>query len=358
MSEPTHQPQDPRGNSHNGRSDTPTDPPIHSISEADGQALEALLAARLTGATHGPIPAGLSERTDRLTNLLSLLDQDVALDPPADLTARTLAAIHHHEQRQRFTAQVQMLSEPRRTLGVNWRQLLTAAAVFILGASLLIPVMERQQADSRRFAGAANMGMTGQAIASYAADNQGQMPRGDVRPGMVWTEVGQPQAPNTPYLRSNSAHLYRLIQKGYAKPQHLTCPENPYADNDVLTTTMQDWTGPRAVSFSYQNQYTSRMLRLDEAPDMAVLADRNPIFDVQGDRIVFNPSVSMNAPSRAHRGMGQNVLTADGAVTWRVSPTLVLPNNDATDNIWTATGINFYNGNEVPADPYDSFLVP
>ena len=112
------------------------------------------------------------------------------------------------------------------------------------------------------------------------------------------------------------------------------------------------------MSFSYQNQYTPRMLRLQDAPTMAVLADRNPLFEVRGDRIVFNPDVPLDAPSRAHRGMGQNVLTADGTVTWRVRPNVDMMGQLSTDNIWSANGIDVYHGNEVQQDPFDSFLVP
>ncbi len=369
MPDPTHQnptpapgasgsPGTPQGTPH-----SPADRPevsIFSLGELDGQALDALLAARAGGAERGPVPAGLGERCEKVRELLALLDRDPAQDPPGDLTARTLEAIRAHEQRQRFTRQVQMLAEPRRTLGVAWHQLAAAAAVFIIGASLLIPVMDRQQADSRRIAGAANLGMAGQAMSSYAADNLGQMPRGNVRPGMVWLEIGRPQSVNGQGARSNSAHLYKLIRLNYISAENLVCPENSFAGNARITPDQHDWIDPQAVPFSYQNQYTTRMLKLEESPTMAVLADRNPLyeFDVQDGQIVFNPSTPKNAPSRAHRRSGQNILTADGIVTWRVRPVLDPFGSNAADNIWVANGIDFYTGNETTTDPHDSFLVP
>ncbi len=351
MSEPTHQnpkPQDPAG------------APILSLCDLDAQALDALLAAKAagtggTGGDLGPIPPGLTERSEKIRQLLALLDQDSPQDPPTDLTNRTLQAIRANQQRQRFSQQVQMLAEPRRSLGVNWHQLLTAAAVFIIGTSLLMPVMQRQQADSRRITGAANMAMTGRAMASYAAANQGQMPRGNnTRPGMVWWE--SPNA-NRQSAHSNSAHLYRLVRNGYIQADDMSCPENTYAKRTHLTNAHFDWTGPRAVSFSYQNQYTDRAIRLDEAGDMAVLADRNPLYQIQHNHFVFDQSTPMNAPSRAHRGTGQNVLAANGSASWRVLPT-VDPFGDDQDNIWAANGIDFYTGTESPASPFDSMLVP
>lgn len=331
---------------------------IHFLCEDDGRALDALLEARASGADRGPMPAGLGERTDKVARLLSLLDADTVEAPSSGLTARTLEAIRSQQQRQRFTAQVQMLAGPRRSLDVDWRQLATAAAVFILGAALLMPVMDRQQADSRRIAGMGNMSQAGVAISSYAADNRGQMPRGDIRPGSVWWNVGQAGTANGRPVSSNSAHLYRLIKKGYTNATTLTCPENAFSDNESLTSQHNDWTGPRAVSFSYQNQYRPQMLRLEEAPGMAILADRNPLFDAEGDHVVFKERVPLTATSRAHHGAGQNVLTADGTVTWKVRPTVDLFGSEQDDNIWAAGGVDFYNGTELPSDALDSFLVP
>jgi hypothetical protein len=354
MSDPTH--QNPGAHDPANQADGP----IFSLCELDGQALDALLAAKASGIDQGPVPAGLSERSDKVIELLALLDQDAVQDPPADLTSRTMEAVTAHEQRLRFSQQVQMLSDPRRSIGVNWHQLFTAAAVFIIGATLLMPVMERQQADSRRIAGASNMSLAGQAMSSYAADNLGQMPRGDVRPGMVWWNVGQSPTAKSRGMHSNSAHLYRLVRLDYITASELACPENAFANSTHLTHDHFDWSGPRAVSFSYQNQYTDRAIRLEEAPDMAVLADRNPLFkfDTRQSRIIFNINTPINAPSRAHGGTGQNVLTANGVVTWRVRPNVDQFGTDDQDNIWAANGIDVYTGTETQADPFDSFLVP
>ncbi len=355
MPDPTHQTPEPRD-----PANQPGTPgvPIVSLGEADGQALDTLLTSRAQGADQGPAPAGSGERVQKARELLGLLDTDQPDDPPADLTARTLAAVRAHEQRQRFSQQVQMLAEPRRTLGVSWHQVVTAAAVFLIGTSLLIPVMERQQADSRRISGAANLGMTGRAMGQYAVSNEGQMPRGEVRPGMSWWEVGQSQAGHQRGIESNSAHLYRLVWKGYISSADLSCPENAFADIARLTRDHHDWTGPLAVPFSYQNQYASHVPRLNEAPDMALVADRNPLFDVYQGRIIYDATTPMNAPSRSHRSTGQNVLTANGVVAWGIRPYVETLGADTTDNFWTVDGVDVYTGRETPANPFDSFLVP
>ena len=320
-------------------------------------ALDALLGARTTGAERGPMPAGSAERTDKLEALLGLLDLHPQEPAPGDLTERTIEAVRTHQQRQRFAQQVQMLAEPRRTLGVAWHQVVSAAAIFIIGTALLMPMMARQQADKRRIAGAGNLMMAGQAISSYSADNRGQMPRGDIQPGSVWWDVGQPQDVNRPGARSNSAQLYRLVRKGYITADRLACPENPYARQFALTAEHHDWTDPRAVSFSYQNQFTPRMLRLEEAPQEALLADRSPLFKIRDSRVAFDESAPINASSLVHHRPGQNVLTADGRVDWLAQPILPASHGEEGDNIWTISGIDFYTGNEVRDNPHDSFLA-
>lgn len=351
MTDPTH--QNDAANDPASRSQ----PSIFSLCEADGEALDAIMDARATGADVGPVPANCAQRAECLRGMLGLLELDQAPAPPDDLAVNTLERIRAQQQRQRFASQVQMLSEPRRTLGVAWHQVAAAAAVFIIGASLLMPVMERQRADSRRVAGAANLAMAGQAFNSYAADNLGKMPRGEVQPGSVWWDVGQTQAAGQG-LRSNSAHLFLLIRQGYAKPKDLACPENPFAYDPHLTIEHHDWRSPQAVSFSYQNQYTAKALRLDDRPGMALLADRNPLFISRAQGISFDPNTPQNAPSRAHRRPGQNILTADNNVTWHLRPMLEANSFGQEDNIWTIVGVDFYTGTETPTDPADSFLVP
>lgn len=332
---------------------------IRYLNEADGAAMDAVLAAHAAGTDlkQGPVPAGSAKRAEKARELLGLLDLATPDDPPSNLTARTLEAVRAHEQRQRFSQQVQMLSEPRRTLGVAWHQLVTAAAVFIIGTSLLMPMMDRQQADSRRMAGMGNMRMAGQAMSKYSADNLGQMPRGQIRPGMVWWDVGQPQDVGEQGTHSNSAQLYRLVRQGYIQADRLACPENPHARKFILTAEHHDWTDPLAVSFSYQNQYTSKVLRLEDAPQMAVLADRNPLFIIKSGRVVFNVDAPTDASSMVHHRPGQNVLSGDGVVTWRTRPILEPFAGNEADNIWTISGIDFYTGKEVRDNLYDNFLA-
>jgi hypothetical protein len=104
------------------------------------------------------------------------------------------------------------------------------------------------------------------------------------------------------------------------------------------------------VSYSYQNQFTPRTLRWDARKTMAVLADKNPLFQPGHYRQDLPPtSLSVN-----HSGLGgQNVLMTTGQVAWMPKP--VLSNGD---NIWRIHGQTTYTGREVPQDETDAFLVP
>lgn len=110
---------------------------VTTLREDDAAAVDAVLAS---GGQAGPVPAGLGERAERAREVFQLLDRarnakswraaEGGNEGRADdLVQRTLAAAAAERQRERFAQQVAMFGEPRRTLGVGWRQLVSAAAV-------------------------------------------------------------------------------------------------------------------------------------------------------------------------------------------------------------------------------------
>ena len=109
------------------------------------------------------------------------------------------------------------------------------------------------------------------------------------------------------------------------------------------------------MSYSYQNQYTPRPIRVALTPAaFAVLADKNPRFVPVADELRFDPGTAADAPTRLHRGEGQNVLSLDGQVRFTARP------RNGDDQLWTLRGhAATYQGDEHPAAPgVDSFLVP
>ena len=334
-----------------------------TLDEADAARLDALLehggscdvAAARSGSA---VVAGL----DGVVGLLDTMrvNDRAAVDVDADesLVRRTVATAMDQRQRERFASQVALVADVPvpRGLSASWRQVTAAAAVFVVGFSLMMPAINRTR-DAAQVAGCENnLATAGMQLGAYAADHKGTLPRGPV--GDSWIKTGQPDAVTADgRFQSNSAHLYLLIREDYLAPEYLACGGNKAATTTPTVAGQMDWAAPQAVSYSYQNQYGPRPIRLDLArPGLAVLADKNPRFVAQNGKLVFDTGSSENAMSRQHRSAGQNILTLDGAARWSDSP--VARGDD--DNVWTKAGFEgTYVGNEVPTNGnQDSFLVP
>lgn len=307
-----------------------------------------------------------AERAVRAAGWLAMWRHDPVADAPGDLVARTMARVADLRQQRRFAQQIAMMQRDAspRGWGFQWRELGTAAAVILIGLSLAIPVLDRTRADARRVACATNLAAAGMGLNQYAADHAGVMPRVLAQPGDPWWHVGEHTAVGQP-TRSNSAHLYVLVRMRYVKPGSLNCPDNAQAPRQAAAVAQarRDWANAAAVSYSYQNQFTPQPIRLDRAPDLAVLADKNPLFVVRVHGPEFDSAAPRTQTSRFHVkvGPGQNVLTVSGNVVYEHSP-VVTRSRRTPDNIWLLDEVNAprtYTGRETPTAPdRDAFLVP
>ena len=321
------------------------------LSEADGRVLDRLLDARL-GETGHLSPAD-APRAERVQRVLSLLDAYPDESAPEDLAARTMARVASAKKLEQLTQRTGAVRGP--FVSFQWRELLTVGALVMIGLSLMLPVLSRMNSDSRKLACQNNLAMAGSAVGTYAADFGNFMPRLGNWTNMDWWRVGQDaQARDAEPARPHTPPLHILLRAGYARPEHLTCPENAFAV--LVSPGQRDFSEYRRVSYSYQNQFTDQPIRVDALPTMAVLADKNPLFVIQGQgRFVFRSDLPTDAVSAFHsRLKGQNVLTADGNVTWKAQPVV----GEEDDNIWTAQGVATYEGRESPSSLFDSFLVP
>jgi len=332
-----------------------------SLCPDDCLALDAILengSLRITtGQETGPdLPnaeARALQRAVKIQALGSLLDRSGHETVPHDLVTRTLESVREAQQKRRFAQQVQALgvSRPAR---FQWGELMTVAAVLLIAASLIWPVMERVRSDARRVACANNLAIAGQAFGRYASDHGGVMPRGKTKPGTIWWNVGARSQPDG-LIHSNSAHLYILVRAKYINPDWLRCPDNPSGQGH-MDASMHDWRRFESVSYSYQNQYTRQAIRLDQLPEMAILADKNPLFVSRADGaegLIYRSDADPSSPSIFHKQQGQNILTSSLRVIWKAKP--VGPNGD---NIWLIKGVSAYRGVEAPHAVDDSFLVP
>ena len=329
----------------------PGPPGPRRLSRADAEALEAILAGE---GADGP-------RGQRVEQVLALIERCPSESPDEDLVQRTLERTAEADNRRRLSQQVQMLADGPAAGGGAMdalRQFGAVAALVLISLSLLLPVLSHNEHIARQLACATNLKAAGAAFQSYAQDHGSVMPRGKIKPKSIWWNVGEAHKPDQP-MHSNSAHLYILVRAKarYLQPEDLACPSNPHARPEKMTRRHHDWPSARAVSYSYQNQYTKAPIRLNQQPDLAVLADKNPLFIERMNRMHHDADRPETSPSRMHDDRGQNMLTANGAVRWTVRP-MVRKAGLGEDNIWVVSGIERYNGDEVPSRPDDSFLVP
>lgn len=338
---------------------------IESLSPQDADLLDAIIEWRAqhrtdTGSDSPPLgqptdantSTAAAQRSKMLQNVLALLNQYPPEEPTPDLTDRTLATIDEARQQFRFSQQIETLSGNSHRFAFQWRDLAAIAAVILFCLTLALPSLEANRGNASRIACAANLTIAGSAFGSYASDNQNLMPRGRTIPGSHWNYVGlKPDRPDQP-VQSNSAHVAILIRNRYLATSTLACPNNPHASQS-LGADMFDWPTPKALSYSYQNQYTLHPTSLVGQARIAILADKNPYLIIKRDHeLTYDPNPAVTR--YMHRRTGQNVLVNDGSVHWTTTPRL----DEVSDNIYTAEGIDDYNGTEVPTDPSDSHLVP
>jgi len=334
---------------------------LEANANEDGRLRERRLRAILSLLALDPAPGLKSEsKSKSKSESESEPESDVETGHADPLVEATMARVREAQQRKAFARQVEALSGGSgRGFGFTWRQLGAAAAILLIGLSLIWPIATRSRRDASQITSAANLAAAGEAFGRYGADHDQALPRYPVQPGDAWWRVGQ-AAPREGRVRSNSAHLFLLIRGRYLHPDKLACPTNPYA-NAGLDPAGFDWPDPRAVSYSYQNQYTPEVLTLEDCRRLGILANRNPLFEIRvrrtedgAARFVFRKDRPADTASDAFDNRGQHVLFGDGTVAWREKP--IMPNGD---NIWLVTGQqDAYDGDESPADANDSFLVP
>lgn len=320
----------------------PSQQPVH-LTDLDAAAVDAALECLWEGQS---LPQN-SDRARKVGELFDLLSQCPVENPPADLAARTLARIDTYELSAR---RLQAEQDAPRPIPFRWSELAALAAIVLIAASVIWPVLEHTRSGAREAVCRSNLGDAGVAINQYALDHRGMLPRGQVLPGTPWFQVGQQFSDD--HVVSNSANLFLLARNQYIDPARLACPGNPHAPQSLDAARLKDWPSFDAVSYSYQNQFAAQPLVVRDHPGMVVLTDKNPQFEVVQGKLI-DRQLPDQTNSQAHGGAGQNILLLNGGVYWYDKP--VLPNGDV---IYRAQGVKQHTGSETPASADDVFTVP
>jgi hypothetical protein len=290
----------------------------------------------------------------RLTEIIHALAQLPPVEPPADLTRRTVAAAGAVAVPRTVPHAVKSMLTNTRLQARTWDPRKADIAVMLVAAALLLTVTIFQLNKARTLAVqtacANNLAMLATAFGQYSANNNRMLPSMVIPADHDWLPRSMtPQVHQTTDAHCNLANLSPMLdaRTGYTSWTRMLCP--------AVTATMTsfDRAGEHpawsTVGYSYIDQLSAYHHHWAQSGHVAVLADRNPLFYGGGA-----PQVNMN--SWNHKRLGQNVLYDDGSVFWTRTPDV----GPRHDNIWTlgSPPLLVYSGVEEPTSRYDIILVP
>lgn len=323
-----------------------------ALSSMDHMAVESWVMHEYDGER---VPTSLRDRARRLVAMREDVVNVPGVAASENLVELTLARVQAEADAQ----SARMTIEPARPARGSLRlaDLVSVAAVLMIGAAVVWPVLSAVRHESRRMACLSNMGNAALAFDQYAGSHRDSLPVATASlDGRPWWNVGAADR------RSNSANLYELTRTGYAKLADLACPGNPAAPREAARPDQGDWQSFDEVSYSYQIMFGPMRITWSAPVRGVVIADRSPVIAraIRGDWIDPNEN-SMN-----HGGRGQHILFSDGSSQWRRTPEL-----ESMDNIWLPRGLeqlidqatgrrdrlHLY-GTETPTAVDDAFVGP
>lgn len=323
--------------------------------ELCGDDAEALDAWVLAGFDAGRVPSSLRDRAKAHEALADLVcvGGPVSSDfERADLIERTMAGIADSSDGEDEGHRFVTASDRNR-----WADFLSVAAVMLIAASVLWPVLSTVRDGARRTICESNMRGVAHAMGGYTGDHDEMLPMVTAGfGGGTWWNVGRDPD------HSNSANLYTLARERYLGLESLACPGNLRAITAPRSPEARDWSSLEELSYSYRVMARPERDLWGSPNQLVLVADRSPVIL----RAVRGQTIYPLESSPNHRGRGQHGLFADGSAQWLETP--VLPSGD---NIWLPKpievlidmvarrrGIKPLEGTEAPADRQDSFVGP
>ncbi len=315
------------------------------LGEEDADALDALVSS---GFDPARVPAQLRERARRHRALADLVTRVPTPTPSADLTERTLASLTRREE--------PISIERHRRRRVRLSDLVSIAALLLIGASLILPVLGAVRDQQFQTVCSANMMASAMGLSTYAADNRGLLPVVTAGFGASpWWNVGDPSS-------SNSANLFHLAREHYVTLHELACAGNRLAPTRMADTTARDWRRLDEVSYAYRIMRGNTRAQWSAPARFVVMSDRSPVVLRAVRGVAIDPSE--NSPN--HAGRGQQILLSDGSAFWLRTPMVT-----SRDNLWLPRPVedairrlrgqappDTLSGHESPASIEDAFVGP
>ena len=271
-------------------------------------------------------------------------------------------------------------------------ELLVVIGIIVILFSIFVPYVAKVRETDHRAKCAENLRAIKEGLQTYASLNHGLFPSVTYDPAhnpdgyCAFTGAASPD----PFARDTqvrpndvTASLWLLIRANLAQPGLFICPSS----NDYLDPTdAADWkhrsnfTGRQHLSYSYASPFGSAPgYKLNEylPAEFAVMADKNPGINRDGSNVTAPacdapPFVMAQANSNNHDRAGENVLYADGHVSFQTTPYCGVGKGGLRDNIYTALqslpvkknqtppvqGNGVVGSTLGPAWVQDSYLVP
>ncbi len=302
---------------------THTDQP-GGLSPDDQRLLDALVEGGFDAEALEGLSPSDQRRADTLTGLFELLEDYPVEDADDTLVHATLARIDRAEDDRaaRLAFENVALDAERTGRGRRLPDFISIAAVILIGASVVWPVMSYIRQRSVDSGCNNNLRQMAWAFNQYSEDYNGAMPIARAGLFSSWSPTNH-----------NVVNLKPLIDNGYCERGHLTCPGHD---------------GLPGESYSYQWQVPGHLPHWGTGRVTLVLGDRNPIIDaVRSGRSIPPLTVSIN-----HGGRGQWVLGSDAQTVWLVQPVV-----GGNDNIWLPARAPILKANQPVDDPTDVFLA-
>jgi prepilin-type N-terminal cleavage/methylation domain-containing protein/prepilin-type processing-associated H-X9-DG protein len=255
-------------------------------------------------------------------------------------------------------------------------ELLVVIGIIGVLMAILLPVMEKVRHRGYIDACASNLRQLGQALVMYASDNRGHFPRTTYVEGaqlVVGTGsiAPDPFDPGGPNANDVTAPLWLLARVQKLPTSVFVCPYNdvnefePDKQRPIDRSNFTDF--KKNLGYSYANAYPDAAanvagyrLTSKLGATFALMADLSPGIDPARKADPFHPTTSSptsdlrygNSPN--HEREGQNVLYADGHVSYELTPFVGVNR----DNIYTAQNATSPSVYASPAAVGDSVLLP
>jgi type II secretory pathway pseudopilin PulG len=284
---------------------------------------------------------------------------------------------------------------PRPRRAFTYIELLAMLAIAGILLSVFIPYLLSVREKDRQIRCEDNLRRLRDALETYAGDNRHDYPRTAYDPAVNadgYTAYTGPYASN-PFSKSVgpsdvTASLWLLVRKGYVRDLSIfICPSSRQWPDSLVGVMGEPLTAAQRsnfrssanLSYSYASPfsgYVDYRLNSDALPSQfALMADRNPGASASSVPHDAPPLELARSNSLNHQRAGQNVLYADGSISFQVTPYCGVGRDSSRadgDNIYTALAAKpltpgdspFYAGNGFcgrqygPSYQYDTYLVP